>query len=262
MFEEIPETTYGMRKRIQFIYEEINQRIKNISKRDQIKILDIGCGSGEFVTLPLSILQTNILGIDIHVASIEHAKRENRFSNVKFECKSVNELFGQKFDFIICSEVLEHLPEPINMLKKIKNLLKHNGICIITIPNGYGPKENEVRLYNFLFKIKVVNVLKLLKKLVFIKNKGKKIIKKTILTDTYNKNSPHIQFFRYKKFKNLVEKSELKIIKRENRRFLSGPFSDRILSKSELLITWNTKIANKIPYLFVSSWMFVVEHQK
>ena len=273
MFEQIPETSYGMRKRIQFIYGEIEKRVSKIDKgKREIKILDIGCGTGELITIPLGSLGVSVLGVDIHLPSIDYAKRKNPFENVRFECTSVNKSTDQQFDFIICSEVLEHLEDPAEMLNSIRRMLKRDGIGIITIPNGYGPKEMEVRLYKILYmlfsKLKMIALLKFLKGYLNLKGKSKvdkgeesgdSGLKDAF--DTLNTESPHIQFFTYRQFKNLVEECKLSIIKMENRRFLSGPFSDIILSKFKILIDWNVKVANKLPYFLASSWMFVVKHK-
>ena len=113
MFEQIPETAYGMRKRIQFIYGELEQRISEIGKdKSELKILDVGCGTGEFITIPLGCLGVSVLGIDTHLPSIEYARKKNPFKDVTFECISIDELSDPQFDLIICSEVLEHLENP------------------------------------------------------------------------------------------------------------------------------------------------------
>ena len=256
MFEEIPETPYGINKRIRFIYGEIEKRIKksSVNYKEEIKVLDIGCGTGELITIPLGSLGVSVLGIDTHLPSIEYARKKNTFDNVQFECISLDELAGQQFDFIICSEVLEHLSEPIKMLKLIKKMLKYNGVCIITIPNGYSLKEIEMRIYNAL---SVLGLIAFLRHPPF-----KKAERKELIRDTLNEQSPHVQFFSQRRFEALLEKCELSIIKRENRRFLDGFFLKRILSLSKVLTNWNVSIANKIPYPLVSSWMFVIEHKK
>lgn len=263
MFEQISETPYGIRKRIQFIYREIEKKISNAKDKRKIKILDIGCGTGELITIPLGSLGVNCIGVDTHLPSIEYAKRKNPFENVKFKCTSVDKLADQQFDFIICSEVLEHLEDPAEMLNLISRMLKKDGICIITIPNGYGPKEMEIRLFKALYglfnRLKLITPLKLLKRHLNLKLKK---VKGPSLKDTLNIESPHIQFFSYKRFKKMLEDCKLSIIKMENRRFLSGPFSDIILSRSKILIDWNVKVASKLPYFLASSWMFVVKHQE
>ena len=45
----------------------------------------------------------------------------------------------QKFDIIICSEVLEHLKEDELAIKQIKKMLKNNGIAIISVPSKNAP---------------------------------------------------------------------------------------------------------------------------
>lgn len=123
------------------------------------------------------------MGIDIHSPSIGYAKKKNPFENVQFECTTVDKLADQQFDIIIYSEVLEHLEDPSWMLNETKRKLKNNGIYIITIPNGYGPKEMEVRLYNILYnsliKFKVIGLLKYLERYKsqreLNRDKGKKL---------------------------------------------------------------------------------------
>ncbi len=40
----------------------------------------------------------------------------------------------ESFDVILCSEVIEHLPKPINAIKEFNRLLKNDGILILTAP--------------------------------------------------------------------------------------------------------------------------------
>ena len=56
--------------------------------------------------------------------------------------------FSERFDIIICSEVLEHLKRPEEMLNGLKELVKKDGIFLFTIPNGFGPLEimNQIQL--------------------------------------------------------------------------------------------------------------------
>jgi len=260
MFEDMPQTTDAVRKRIQFIYAEIEDRLAGINDRAGIHILDIGCGSGQFITIPIGVLGASIIGIDTHLPSVELARTINRYSNVHFECMSVDELHGRTFDFVICSEVLEHLNEPGRMVNDINRLLKSNGIAIITIPNGYGPKETEGRLYKVLEYTGLVTLLKR-------SNKAKGMLYKTGsgaggFRDTLNEESPHIQFFTLRRFHKMLHENGLSVRKRVHRRFLSGPFSDIVLSRSKELIEWNARVADRLPYFLVSSWMFVVEHAR
>lgn len=256
MLNEIQETPYGIKKRLQFIYSEVAQRLNNVEDKSKVRILDIGCGTGELITIPLGSLGVTVLGIDTHLPSIEHARKKNPFENVRFEHMLVEELADQQFDFIICSEVLEHLSEPIIMLKLIIQCLKDDGVCIITIPNGYSLKEIEVRLYKAISSLGLVSLFRYLGK------PARKSERQLGRKDTLSRESPHIQFFSMGRFKSLLEKCRLSIVKRENRRFLDGFLINRIFSTSKSLTNWNVSVANKIPYPLASSWMFLVEHNR
>ena len=92
-----------------------------------------------------------VLGIDIDSDSIAYARSINTFPNARFELVGEDNFgLSEKFDVIICSEVLEHLPEPSKLINLMLYVLKDDGILIITIPNGYGPREILGRLEKYL----------------------------------------------------------------------------------------------------------------
>jgi SAM-dependent methyltransferase len=39
-----------------------------------------------------------------------------------------------KFDLVLCTEVLEHVPDPVSSIKKINNLIKIDGHILVTVP--------------------------------------------------------------------------------------------------------------------------------
>jgi SAM-dependent methyltransferase len=41
---------------------------------------------------------------------------------------------SQKFDAVLCTEVLEHVPDPVKALEKMSQLLRPGGVAIITFP--------------------------------------------------------------------------------------------------------------------------------
>jgi SAM-dependent methyltransferase len=51
------------------------------------------------------------------------------------------------FDVILCTEVLEHVPEPILVLKEISRLLKPGGYAFITAPLGSGLHQQPYHFY-------------------------------------------------------------------------------------------------------------------
>ena len=86
------------------------------------KVLDIGCGHGE-LAYELANKANLVVGIDIDPNSISMAKSKFQKHNIKYIVGDATKYqFQEKFDYIILSNVLEHLTNRIEFLRKIKNL--------------------------------------------------------------------------------------------------------------------------------------------
>lgn len=97
------------------------------------KVLDIGCGKGLLSSL-IQKQNNNVIGIDISDKALKETERKG------IKVKKVNLEDGlpfsnDGFDCVVCSEVIEHLFDPLKLLKEIRRVLKNDGLVIITIPN-------------------------------------------------------------------------------------------------------------------------------
>ena len=130
----------------------------NILDYENLKVLDIGCSNG-FKTKMLFDKYSNIkhiTGIDIDSNAILEAKE--KFKNNKrylFKLEDIDKLNNQeKYDIINLSYVLQHLKNPEEVLKKLKNNLTERGIIIIKVPDDsfkFCYPDEEDLLYKILY---------------------------------------------------------------------------------------------------------------
>jgi ubiquinone/menaquinone biosynthesis C-methylase UbiE len=103
-------------------------------------ILEAGCGVGaQTKTVALKNKNSRFISIDISLESINQAKRlieSKGICNVEFRQADIFDLpfEDEYFDHVFLCFVLEHMPNPIEALNKLKRVLKPNGT--ITLVEG------------------------------------------------------------------------------------------------------------------------------
>jgi len=105
---------------------------------DGSKILDVGCGIG-IVALNIAnkLSQSSIIGIDINKQNIEMANQllfQTNLENVKFVHGDINDQLDINTDYVILSNVLEHIENRTEFLKNIQKITKSDKF-LIRVPN-------------------------------------------------------------------------------------------------------------------------------
>jgi 2-polyprenyl-3-methyl-5-hydroxy-6-metoxy-1,4-benzoquinol methylase len=95
------------------------------------KILDFGCGNGEFLGLCAAF------GMDAHGVDRSTARRGNA-SHVTVHAELEDAARHGPFDTITLFEVLEHVDDPAAVLKALRELLNTNGLLVLETPNCLG----------------------------------------------------------------------------------------------------------------------------
>jgi len=98
------------------------------------KLLDVGCGTGTITSTLIDALSLDVVGVEPHPERAEQARTEglNVITGV------YDQIFAQrneKFDYILFADVLEHLVDPAEMLREVKNSLAPDGRVLASIPN-------------------------------------------------------------------------------------------------------------------------------
>ncbi len=109
-----------------------NRLVKNISKN--ANILDIGCGNGKFLNHLNKINDYKLHGTELEGKSSERASKIKNINLFIGNLKDA-EFENNYFNAISLFHVFEHLQDPNNDLKIIKNILKSGGYLTISIPN-------------------------------------------------------------------------------------------------------------------------------
>lgn len=112
--------------------------------RPDDRVLDVGCGLGEFSML-CAARAREVVGIDASptaLAAARCAAEQFDVTNVSFiegDVYELTDLVGEpaSFDKIICFDLLEHLSDPEKVLRQIHNLLRPGGRALI-YTNCYG----------------------------------------------------------------------------------------------------------------------------
>ncbi len=120
--------TYFIRKLL------ITKLVKRYFPNKNISVLDIGCGTGDYVELFSGF---EYEGLDISDYAIK--KLRKKYPSKKFILGDIFKInFEKKFDLIFFSEVLEHIEEEALFIEKVYSLLKKGGYILFSVP--YNPK--------------------------------------------------------------------------------------------------------------------------
>jgi SAM-dependent methyltransferase len=106
-----------------------------------VHMLDAGFGSGVY-SFTLAGRVKTITAVDVEKKKIDYAKTVNYFKNIRFQQMDLTNLTFEDsvFDFIICSEVLEHIKNHSVAFSELARVLKKGGTMLITVP--YNSKKN------------------------------------------------------------------------------------------------------------------------
>lgn len=158
-------------------YRNFEKLLQNKGQKKQA--LDIGCGLGHFLSCG-NKLGWETLGIEPGYKASEYA----RGLGLDVLTASFGEVeIDKKFDVIHLSEVLEHVPEPGNILKGCLELMNPGAVMCIVVPNDYNPLQG--------------------------------LLKKNGFPPYWVAPKVHVNYFNYETMSGLVEKNGFEVILKE-----------------------------------------------
>jgi ubiquinone/menaquinone biosynthesis C-methylase UbiE len=126
-FEWVAKSHSNKRKRHSYYWNDITY-FCNYFAHDQMSVLEVGCGSGDFIG---KIKGKRKVGIDFSPSMIELAKKN--YPGVEFQCAKADEIkLDEKFDLIVLSNVVGHLDDVQAVLSSLRKFCHSRTKVIVT----------------------------------------------------------------------------------------------------------------------------------
>jgi SAM-dependent methyltransferase len=239
-----PETIYGHRGRLEWIRGNL---------RADDRVLELGCGTGHLITMPLLGMGYDVVGVDLDEVSISYGRKmlsDTGLDPSALVACDVRDLSGE-FDVVVASEVLEHLTdEDLDIvLAAVRERLAPGGKLVVTVPNGYGPFELE----NFLWYRTGLHRL-----FTSLRNRavgrGLRRLKRKVATG-WNEpehpmtlaDSPHRQRFTWRSIQKVLARAGFEVVHARGGVQVCGPFTDLLFSGHARVMALNAWLGRVFP---------------
>lgn len=123
-----------------------NRVVKNFHDIEGKKILDIGCGYNALLSARLAKKGAYITSLDIKLNAKLNELRNIHPLEGTFEEHHLN-FFDNYFDAVLLISVLEHLDNPVKVLRECHRILKPDGKLLINVPTWRGKKFLEMQSF-------------------------------------------------------------------------------------------------------------------
>lgn len=112
----------------------INNIIYDIIKPNS-RVLDIGCGNGVLGGTLRRNKNCYVCGLEIDPELVKLAEKQLD-SVINTDIQDLQKLsLNRGYDYVVCADILEHIPNPIPVLNMIKRFLTPKGYLLVSIPN-------------------------------------------------------------------------------------------------------------------------------
>lgn len=132
--------------RIRQFHDLIKEVEKNNITIDNSSIVDVGSGTGYL----LRIINNNYSNVKL--TGFDNYKELNTLAsficpNAEILEKDIFSVFNSRYDFIFCTQTMEHLIDPKKAINNLLNGCNQNGALILTVPDGRMDRTNSVGKY-------------------------------------------------------------------------------------------------------------------
>ena len=110
-------------------------RYRNLQEFDPgLDLLDVGCGTGEFL-MAAKQAGHRVVGLDLSEEVITYVKRRHPGLDVRCATLDSSDLHPESIDIVSAFHVVEHVPDPVDLLRQMTRLLRPGGLVYVRVPN-------------------------------------------------------------------------------------------------------------------------------
>ena len=119
----------GILYRNYYLYPQISKMLRGFA-------IDIGSGIGDFLRF-----RSNTVGADVNPFLVDHCLSLNLEAHLIHN--DIIPFPSGSFDSVILDNVIEHISNPVLLIKEINRVVKKKGILVIGIPGHLGFKSDQ-----------------------------------------------------------------------------------------------------------------------
>jgi len=122
------------------------RNLRNVFNGKEIEVYDAGTGYGQYsYFMSKNLKPNNIFAVDVKNDWIKDCKdffQSEKIGNVSFGVEDLTTInHDDKFDVIVCVDVMEHIEADVKVFQNFYNALKHGGYLLINTPSVFGGSD-------------------------------------------------------------------------------------------------------------------------
>ncbi|MFG6661012.1 class I SAM-dependent methyltransferase [Sulfitobacter sp. 915] len=136
-FEEVHVPSKHDQRALRVQMAKLALRLEHLAKQNgrPLQLLDFGCGDGVFLSVAKA-LGADAMGIDVSASRTQGARSTGL--TVLPDLAALDAQSQDPLDAVVLSQVLEHVSDPLALLRALHGRLREGGILFVAVPNAHG----------------------------------------------------------------------------------------------------------------------------